>query len=48
MLEFLLSTATLVGSANIAPDVMKYDILTNDNQIVVVYEDTKTGETFTH
>jgi len=39
MLELIL-TATIVGKTEVGPEYIRYDLLTKENQIVVVYENT--------
>ena len=38
MIEFILATAILVGKADIGPDKVLYQVLTDDEQIVEIIE----------
>ena len=39
MLEFLLSTAMIVGQTDIGPDQVRYEILHNDGTIQTIIKD---------
>ena len=39
MLEFILTTAMIVGQADIGPDQVRYEILHNDGTIQTIIED---------
>jgi hypothetical protein len=39
MLELILASA-IVGKTQVGPELVRYDLLTKNNQIVVVLEDT--------
>lgn len=39
MLELILAS-TIVGKTQVGPELVRYDLLTKNNQVVVVLEDT--------